>query len=676
LAKEDVLMNPVSDLGPAGFILFWGLTALAAGIFFYRGSQLLRYLYLGRKEKEYRNIFGRGLKAAGDFVAQVCQWKSLSSKDRAAVGHVFMVWGFILFVVYYTLFIVVASGFGISETMEGNRFYAVYCWIMDIVAPFIVIGAGWGIIRRYIVKPARLKGQQTWEAMLILITVLIHPITHLGKIATQIAAGAPPAGLGIATPPLSTALSYMYSGASIVTWHTVWFWSHWVFVLFVLGIIGFTRYLHIIAIVNDFFRPEFKARMSPIDLKDQTTFGASRVNFFTRKQLLDVYACVTCGRCQEACPAASTGKPLNPRLIIRDIKTNLLNNGPLMIKNQQPVMPLIGEGGEGSVSEEALWECTTCWACMEECPVYIEHVPKIIDMRRSLVQNQAKFPQELLSFFDNMEQRSNPWGIAPGDRAKWAAEISAPPFEAGKTEYLYYVGCAGSFDARNRQVTLAVARILNAAGISWGIFGRDEKCCGDSLRRLGNEYIFDKMAAENVKWFKEKGVKKIITQCPHCFDTFKNDYQQFGLEAEVIHHSDLINRLIQQNKLKLNGEIKQDNIVFHDSCYLGRHNEIYNSPREALTSVTGKAPAEMERKLRKSFCCGAGGGRMWMEEKIGKRINVERVEEALTKNPDTVCVCCPYCMTMFEDGLKDKKVDEKVHVRDLAEIVVKAMGEK
>jgi len=669
-------MNPVSDLGAVGFVLFWGLTALASAIFFSRGYQLLRYLRLGRKIEKFPQIVKRILAAIGHLIVQECQFKNITRKDRAGIGHLFMVWGFLLFVIYYFFFIVIASGFGISDAMEHNVVYGIYTWVMDIVAPFIVIGALWGIIRRYLVNPSRLEGQRTWEALLILITVLIHPVTHVGKIATQIAAGQPPASLGIATPPISTAMSNLYTNAaSVQMWHNAWFWSHWVFVLFVLAIIGYTRYSHMIAaIFNDLLRSEPpKGMLSPINLKDPATFGVSRVDGFTRKQLLDVYACVVCGYCQEVCPATSTDKPLNPRLIIRDIKTNLLKNGPLLLKKKEPKLALIGDGQEGSVSEDALWACTTCGACMEVCPVYIEHVPKIVDMRRDLVQEQSKFPEELNNLFQNMRQRSNPWGIAPTDRAKWAAGIEAKPFEAGKTDYLFYVGCAGAFDARARQVTLAIARILDAAGISWGILGTDEKCCGDSLRRLGYEFIYDRMVKENIKIFQEKGVEKIITGCPHCFSTLKNDYRQYDVEWEVIHHTELVDRLLKEGKLKLNGSQDLGKVVFHDSCYLGRYNEIYEAPREAIATATGQAPSEMERHHNMGFCCGAGGGRMWMEESIGKRINIARVEEALKEDPETICACCPYCITMFEDGLKDKKAADKVKVLDLAEIVAGAL---
>jgi Fe-S oxidoreductase len=274
-----------------------------------------------------------------------------------------------------------------------------------------------------------------------------------------------------------------------------------------------------------------------------------------------------------------------------------------------------------------------------------------------------------------MESRSNPWGIAPADRTKWAADINVKPFEKDKTEYLFYVGCAGAFDARNRRTTLSMAKILDKSGVSWGTLGRDEMCCGESLRRLGNEYVFDRMARANIKFYTDRGVKKIITQCPHCYSVLKNDYQQYGAGFEVVHHTEFIYNLIQQGKLQLNVKKDLGNIVFHDSCYLGRYNGLYEEPRRVVAAATGKATAEMERRRDKGFCCGAGGGRMWMEEKEGTLINVARVEEALTKKPDAICVCCPYCMTMFDDGLKDKEAADKVQVLDVAEIVAGALEE-
>ena len=664
-------MEPVS--GVWGFVLFWGLTVLAAGIFFQRFIQITKLISLGREGENTARTMKKILGAVGHFIAQTCQFKNIRKKDRAGIGHLFMMWGFLFFVTYYFFFIIIASGFGVPQ-MENCSVYVVYCWIMDFVAPFVLIGALWGIIRRFFFHPTRLEGQRTWESLVILITVLLHPITHIGKIATQIAAGVAPAGQGMPNPPISNAVAHLFANTNIAAWHTFWFWAHWAFVLVVLAIIAYTRYFHMFAaVINDIMLPERKGKLALIDLKDQKTFGVGRVDNFTQRQLMDTYACVVCGYCQDACPANYTKKPLNPRLIVRDVKSNLMTNGPLLLDKKEPSLVLIGGGKEGSIGEDALWSCTTCYACMEVCPVYIEHVPKIIEMRRHLVQIESKFPPELLNLFENMEQRSNPWGIAPSDRAKWAAELNVKPFEAGKTEYLFYVGCFGSFDARAKQVTVAITKILDAAGVTWGILGKDEKCCGDSLRRLGNEYVFDKMARENIKQYQDKGVTKIITECPHCFTVLKNEYPQYGAKFEVIHHTELINQLINEGKLKLNGSVDVGKMVIHDSCYLGRHNGIYEAPREAIKAATGKAPAEMERNLKRGFCCGAGGGRMWLEESQGNRINIERTEEALKQDPKTVCVACPYCMTMFADGLKDKGVDNKVQVLDVAEIVARGL---
>lgn len=445
-----------------------------------------------------------------------------------------------------------------------------------------------------------------------------------------------------------------------------------------LNYLPYSKHIHILtAIPNCFFRSLEKVNTQPREKFEQdSSLGVGQVDHFTWKALFDSFSCAECGRCSDVCPATSTGKPLNPQPVIHDIKVNLLTNAPLLSKNgalNGNALPLIGGQLPGSVSEEALWACTTCGACMEVCPVFIEHVPRIVDMRRSQVESKAQFPESLLAVFESIELRSNPWGIAPAERANWAKGDIAAPFEAGKTEYLLYVGCAGAFDARSRQTTQAIARILSAAGVSWGILGKDEPCCGDTLRRLGNEYMFEQIAEKNVALLQDRGVKRIITQCPHCFSTLKNDYRQYGLEVEVVQHTQLINSLIEAGRLPLKATGDLGKVVFHDSCYLGRYNSVYDAPRQAIASATGAAPTEMDRRREEAFCCGAGGGRMWMEEGVGKHINVARVEEALSLGPDTVCVCCPYCLTMFEDALKDKNADARVRVVDFAEVVALAL---
>jgi heterodisulfide reductase subunit C len=479
-------MDPVSSVW--SYILFWGLTAAAAGIFLWKLSSIIKLITLGRAAEKPERSMKKTLSAVGHFIAQKCQFKNIRKQDRAGIGHLFMMWGFLFFVTYYFFFIILASGFGLNG-MENSSIYVVYCWLMDFVAPFVIIGAAWGLIRRYFFHPTRLEGQRTWEALLILVTVLLHPITHIGKIATQIAAGVAPAGQGLANPPISAWVSHLFTNTNIEAWHTFFFWTHWVFVIGVLAIIAFTRYFHMIAaVINDMMLPERKGKLALIDLKDAKTFGTNRVDNFTQRQLFDTYACVVCGYCQDACPANFTKKPLNPRLIVRDVKANLESNGPALLNKKEPSLALIGESKPGTISEDALWSCTTCYACMEVCPVYIEHVPKIIEMRRHLVQMESRFPPELLNLFENMEQRSNPWGIAPADRNKWAADLNVKPFEAGKTEYLFYVGCFGSFDARAKQVTMAIAKI-SGRGRNPGVFWAKMRnaaatVCGDWVMNL------------------------------------------------------------------------------------------------------------------------------------------------------------------------------------------------
>jgi Fe-S oxidoreductase len=364
--------------------------------------------------------------------------------------------------------------------------------------------------------------------------------------------------------------------------------------------------------------------------------------------------------------------------MIHDGKVNLFANAEKLHYGNRSdgIMPLIVEkdsSASGSVGEDALWDCTTCGACMAVCPVLIEHVPKIIKMRRHLVENLVKFPNELSIFFEAIEQRSNPWGLAPSDRTKWAKGLNIPVLselpEGERVEYLFYVGCAGSFDSRARKVAVALAKIMKAADVKFGILGVEEKCCGDSLRRLGNEFVFEKIAKENVELFAKHKIQNIICYCPHCYTTLKNDYAQFGLTPRIIHYTELLPELIRQGRLKLSGSNGDERILFHDSCYLGRHNGLFDQPRGLIKSATGKAPIEMDRSGKKGFCCGAGGGRMWMEEDPADRINLNRVREAIGKNPDTIAVACPYCMTMFEDGVKDLQADKRVKVMDIVEII-------
>jgi Fe-S oxidoreductase len=646
-------------------IVFLVIFILALAFFAYSSYKRFGLIFKGRPENRIDHFFKR----FWNMIYFAFFQKRVVAKPFG-VNHFVLFWAFMLLLISNTEFLLNGLFPALSFSNLPAGTYHVLAFIFDIASGLALLSVIIAVIRRLIAPPPFTEGRSR-DAFTILSMVAILMLAYFGLKACNIAYAFNWAGAATYMPISSFIGTHVFINTiGLPSWINIFWWIHAIVLLSFLNYLPYSKHMHILtSIENCFFKSLEKVGTQPREeFKKGNTYGVGKVEEFTWKGLFDSYACTECGRCSDNCPAAQTEKTLQPRLVIHDIKTNLLKTA----KGKVPA-PLIGDGGEGSVTETALWECTTCGACMEVCPVFIEHVPQIVKMRRNLVEMKAKFPDELLTFFENMEQRSNPWGMAPAERTKWAQDIDVKPFEAGKTEYLFYVGCAGAFDPRNRQTTLSIAKILDKAGVAWGTLGRDEMCCGESLRRLGNEFIFDKMAQANIKQFKDKGVKKIITTCPHCFNVFKNDYKQYGADFEVTHHTDFINNLLNTGKLKLKANNTLGNVVFHDSCYLGRYNGLYEAPRQALTAATGKAPAEMDKHKDKAFCCGAGGGRMWMEEKEGKLINVARVEQALEKKPDTVCVACPYCMTMFDDGLKDKEASDKVQVLDLAEIVAKAI---
>jgi len=586
-------------------------------------------------------------------------------------NHLVIFWSFMVLLLANGEFVLSGVFPALRLSLLPDIIYLPIRYASDIMSVLAMVAIAIALVRRTLAPPY--DGARNLESYVILILIGVHMFAYLGLAASEIAMGHERA---VAAMPISSLFAATLAGKDLVFTYNFYWWLHaFALLTFIVVLIPFTKHLHVFtAIANCFLRSADRPNaQQPEIFTTGQTFGAGQVDRLTTKDLLDSYACTACGRCQNVCPANITGKPLNPREMVKDVQINLLANGPRIKKGLKANLPLIGENCKGSVDEEAIWSCTSCGACMETCPVFVEHLPKLVAMRRHLVQMESKFPEELLHFFENAEQRSNPWGMAPADRAKWSSQLDVKPFEKGQTEYLFYVGCAGSFDARIKQVTTNLALILDKAGVSWGTLGKDEKCCGDSLRRLGNEFVFDRMAKENVQMFKERGVQKVITACPHCLTTLKNDYRQYGIELEVIHHTELISSLLAEGKLKMNKQVEDlGKIIVHDSCYLGRHNDIYDAPRDVLSKVGGEVPLEFERNRENSFCCGAGGGRMWMEEQTGERINRTRVKEAMGKDPDTICVSCPFCMTMFEDGLKDEEVKD-VRVRDLTEIVAEGL---
>jgi Fe-S oxidoreductase len=441
-----------------------------------------------------------------------------------------------------------------------------------------------------------------------------------------------------------------------------------------------SKHFHIItSIPNVFFKKlEPYGALDKQDLENATTFGTSYINQFTWKQVLDMYSCTECGRCSSNCPATISGKTLAPRQLLLNLRDYLYEREETVlhtpVANGDGEPQLVGENvvGERLIHDDVLWACTSCRACEEACPVLIEYVDKIVDMRRHLVQEESRFPAELTRTFKGMETQSNPWGIDAATRGDWAAALEIPTLaEKPDAEYLYFVGCAGSFDDRNKRTTHALVKILKKAGVDFAILGGEETCNGETARRIGNEYLFQSMAQVTVEVLGNYQVKKIITNCPHCFNTFKNDYPQFGGHYEVIHGTELVERLIREGKIHFSVDGTRA-ITYHDSCYLGRYNDVFEAPRNILQLIPGTTLREMERSRRFGMCCGAGGGRMWMEEEPTQRVNYRRVEQALATNPDVVAVACPFCMTMVDDGLKAKG-EERVQALDVMEIVAERM---
>lgn len=647
--------------------IFAPLFIAATALFVWSCWKRLSLTALGRPEERLDNIGQR----IGDTLSYAFAQKRVLAKPSGLI-HVAIFWCFLVLMIANTEFLLHGLFPAVNFTRLPDGIFMPLMQMIDVVSLITLLAVTAAAIRRLVAPPY--PEARTFEAFFILFLIATLMLANFGVNAAKISRmQGSTLVLAESIMPISSWFApYVPSGAGKLV-HDLSWWTHALVLLLFMNLLPLSKHFHIItAIPNVFLR---RREHPPLPEREEfsagNSFGINRVDGYTWKELLDAFSCTECGRCQMACPADQTGKPLNPRGVIAQLKHNLMANGPLLKQGQPAGTPLIGEG-DASISEEAIWACTTCGACLQSCPVFIEQMPKLIPLRRHLVEMESKFPEELLNLFENMEGRSNPWGIAPTERGKWASQLGERPYEPGKSEYLFYVGCAGSFDARAKQITVATALLLDKAGVSWGMLGKDEKCCGDSLRRLGNEYVFDKLAKENVALFKERGIRKVIVQCPHCLTTLKNDYRQYGIELEVIHHSQLLLYLVQDGRLKLPKQADLGKLVYHDSCYLGRHNNIYDEPREALALATGAEPLEMPRNREDGFCCGAGGGRMWMEEFTGDRINLVRAAEALEQQPDTICTACPYCLTMLDDGIKDLKA-EKVQVKDIAEVMAEAI---
>lgn len=501
-----------------------------------------------------------------------------------------------------------------------------------------------------------------------------------------------------------------WSAEQISTLHLGLWYFHMALAFGLIAWWTYSKLVHVLlvprAVYNRSLAP--KGELPFIDMEDEglLTMGAGTLEELTWKDLFDTQACIRCNRCQEACPAFACGKPLSPKALMQDLSTELQQRGPIIYRLQHEAASA-ADGGDGAapdapataadlvaaadlndaeraivdrtlvgdvIAPEALWSCTTCGACMEVCPALLEHVPKIVKMRTYQVSMESAFPQEAQATFRNMENNGNPWGLGWQTRSKWTEGLDVPTLaDNPDAEYLYWPGCSGAFDTRNRKVSAALVRLLKEANVSFAILGNDEKCCGDSARRMGNEFVYFMLASENIATLDACGVKKIIVQCPHCYQALARDYPQLGGHYEVIHHSALLAQLVAEGRLPRAAErAAADRVCVHDSCYLGRYQDVYDEPR-AVVRAAGGAVVEMERHGAHSFCCGAGGGRMWLEEDAGERVNVARAQQALATSPDTVATACPFCLTMLSDGMVSEDAD--VPVRDIAEILAGAYDE-
>jgi Fe-S oxidoreductase len=664
---------------------------VSGALFVDRALLLYRLVRAGKPAARFDDVPRR---ARAEAVVVVGQSKLLQRFVPGLV-HAAIFWGFL--VLFPTIVIAMIGAVDPHATLPWLGSQGWYALTVDMFALLVLVGVLAAFVIRKVQQPPRFKGSHLGEADLILVLIAGIVCTLLLWHASQIAqglndypAGWAPVSTSLAQlltstvvpylewvapwTPLSNLIAPLMSGPALVYLERAAVWAHVLIILSFLVYLPYSKHLHIaVAALNVYFgRTRARGRLEPIDFEKpeaEVRFGSANVLDMTWKQMLDTMSCTECGRCQDVCPAYATGKALSPKLLIMAMRDQLMAEGPQALgadgHNPPPIVP-------NAVTDDIVWDCVTCGACVRECPVGIEHIDHVIDLRRNLVMVESRFPEEAGTMLRDVDRSSNPWGKPQADRTHWAEGLGVRVLQPGDRapDVLFWVGCAPAFDERAKKAAISTAKLMQMAGVDFAILGPREACTGDPARRMGDEYTFQRLAGENVATLKDARVKRIVTTCPHCFNTIGNEYPDFGGQFEVVHHTEFLAELMREGKLTT---IPSDRtITYHDSCYLARHNDVRSQPRELVAAV-GQA-IEMPRHGERTFCCGAGGARMWMEEKRGTPINHERVREAAETGAETLAVACPFCTVMLDDGVRE--TGAKLQVIDLATLLAEAVEKR
>jgi Fe-S oxidoreductase/nitrate reductase gamma subunit len=661
-----------SVLGIPGTLLFSLLVLLAVLAFVYSASRRIRLLLALAPEPRFERI---GLRIRRMLEYAFAQ-KRMFRDPYAGIFHIFLFTGFLVLLV--RTIALVAEGLLPGFVLLPGRAGDIYTLAKDVFEVLVLVGVAMAVFRRAFARPKRLDLTRDAWIILFLIALLIAAdlVSEGAKVAMKpelASAWAPAVAVvaGLFAGMAPSALDALYVGG---------WWVHLVDIFFFGNYLPYSKHFHILtAVPNVFFmKLEPMGRLGTPDLENSEHFGVSRIEHLAWKSALDGYTCTECGRCRVVCPTALTAKPLDPKIFIGNLRDAVYEATPQILaeasgrgNGSSPRKDLIG----GWISEDTIWACTTCGYCTTACPVFIiPTVDKIVEMRRHLVLEKTEFPREMQTAFRGMETNGNPWGISAASRADWAKDLPVVTMAEAKekpVDVLFWVGCAGSYEDRARKVSRSLVEILNAAGVSFAILGTEETCNGDSARRMGNEYLFQMLAQQNIETLNGYGVKKIVTNCPHCFNCIKNEYPALGGNYEVLHGTELVARLIAEGRVRLQAPVEQT-ISFHDPCYLGRYNGVYDAPRRILEFIPGLRLKELPRSREQGLCCGAGGGRMWMEEKLGSRINQTRMKEIAEADTDAVGVSCPFCMVMI--GNAKDEIGASTTPFDVLELARRAMG--